>query len=606
VFEPPEQKKDSEEVVADDDKKPKTIEEDDDEVLSYDPGETPMGCCIFGKYPITALLGFVVLGLIIGIGLSYWRPETSEEEQDKAVAIQWLGLIGVLFLRALKCIVLPIVFVNVILAVLDMMSVGAAGGVGGNSVLLYLCTTVLAGILGVVLTLIFKRWYTVGTTEVTGSSYVQLGCTLTEETDADAFLVVNSTTGEVVCESVADYTEEMVPMTYWEFHDVNNTFVTSGGGVEEVSLSDTIYDGVFMKLITDNIFKEFVDMNFAAIVIFAIAMGVATSKVVGRMVNKNQLNNEEPDLAFVDLLVELDRILGVMIIWVIMCTPFAVCSMIISAIGEETDLAKLFAMVGLLMGCTWTAFILQYLLVYCGGYALLTRRNPFAYTKALLPAQIMAFASASSAATIPVSISSVMSSGHVSETIARFVIPLGATVNMDGGAIYFPCACIWLAVYNGMEITAASYILLVILATFGSMGTAPVPNASLALIMTAYNTCFNTTGEPDGFGYIFAVDWFMDRGRTLVNVTGDCFVCGTISHICPLDGGVEEDLEEEMRAHSQSQLGFGVGHSQRSSFEYATDHFGVAQKDLYNADVTRSSHRLSGSLRNSMHRNVPL
>ena len=103
--------------------------------------------------------------------------------------------------------------------------------------------------------------------------------------------------------------------------------------------------------------------------------------------------------------------------------------MIISAIGEEEDLAKLFSMVGLLMGCTWTAFILQYLLVYCGMYIVLVRKNPFTYTKHLAPAQIMAFASASSAATIPVSISSAMSSGHVSETIARFVIPLGATVS---------------------------------------------------------------------------------------------------------------------------------------------------------------------------------
>lgn len=132
---------------------------------------------------------------------------------------------------------------------------------------------------------------------------------------------------------------------------------------------------------------------------------------------------------------------------------------------------------------------------------------------------IQAVASASSAATIPVSISSTLSSGEVNETIARFVIPLGATVNMDGGAIYFPCACIWLAVYNGEESNVASYVLLVVLATLGSMGTAPVPNASLALIMTAYNTVFNTTGEPDGFGYIFAVDWFMDRGRTLINVS---------------------------------------------------------------------------------------
>ena len=123
-------------------------------------------------------------------------------------------------------------------------------------------------------------------------------------------------------------------------------------------------------------------MNFAAIVVFAIAMGVATSKVVSRMTNKT-------DLTFVNLLVELDRILGVMIIWVIMCTPFAVCSMIIRAIATEEDLAKLFAMVGLLMGCTWVAFALQYFVVYCGLYTLLVRKNPFTYTKHLLPAQIM-------------------------------------------------------------------------------------------------------------------------------------------------------------------------------------------------------------------------
>lgn len=555
-----------------------------------------MGCCIFGRYPITALLGFVVLGLCIGIGLSYWRPETPEDKESKSIAIQWLGLIGVLFLRALKCIVLPIVFVNVVLAVLDMMSVGAAGGVGGKTVLIYLCTTIIAGIMGVVITLIFKRWYTVGDPDDKGATYVQLGCNIGEEVDSpSSFLIVNETTGDVQCASADLITEEEIKHTYWHFNDVNDTFVTTGGGVDDVSLSDTIYDGIFMKLITDNIFKEFVDMNFAAIVVFAVAMGVATSKVVSRMVNKSQLNDGNPDLAFVDLLVELDRILGVMIIWVIMTTPFAVCSMIISAIGEETDLAQLFAMVGLLMGCTWTAFILQYLVVYCGMYMIFVKKNPFDYTKAILPAQIMAFASASSAATIPVSISATMSSGHVSETIARFVIPLGATVNMDGGAIYFPCACIWLAVFNGQPIDAASYILLVILATMGSMGTAPVPNASLALIMTAYNTCFNTTGEPDGFGYIFAVDWFMDRGRTLVNVTGDCFVTGTVSALCPLDAAVEEDLKEEMRQQSQSQLGFGINHSQHSmSYEYAHNHFGDMQNDIYNGNP---DDHLKGSLK---------
>jgi Na+/H+-dicarboxylate symporter len=76
---------------------------------------------------------------------------------------------------------------------------------------------------------------------------------------------------------------------------------------------------------------------------------------------------------------------------------------------------------------------------------------------------------------------------------------------MDGGAVYFVCACIWLAVLNGEEVTVASFLLLIIIATVGSIGTAPVPSASLVLIITAYNTVFNTTGTPNGFGYILAI-----------------------------------------------------------------------------------------------------
>ena len=147
------------------------------------------------------------------------------------------------------------VFVNVILAVLDMMKVGAAGGIGGKTVGLYVLTTVLAGIIGVVMSLIFQRWYTQGTPHATdeGPASVQLGCTLTDDVDAtEAYLVVNPTTGMVQCASTEDYTDEMLAHTYWNFQDVNSTFVTkTGGTVDEITLSDTIYDGVFMKLITE-------------------------------------------------------------------------------------------------------------------------------------------------------------------------------------------------------------------------------------------------------------------------------------------------------------------------------------------------------------------
>merc|ERR1719373_613093 len=86
-------------------------------------------------------------------------------------------------------------------------------------------------------------------------------------------------------------------------------------------------------------------------------------------------------------------------------------------------------------------------------------------------------------------------------------------------------------------------LVLIITATMGSIGTAPVPSASLVLIITAYNTVFNGSGMPNGFGYILAIDWFMDRFRTVTNVTGDCVVTGIVAYRCPIDEEPAKSLD---------------------------------------------------------------
>jgi Na+/H+-dicarboxylate symporter len=224
------------------------------------------------------------------------------------------------------------------------------------------------------------------------------------------------------------------------------------------------------------------------------------------------------------------------------------------AVGGQNDLAGMFENVGYLVIATILAMMLQFFVVYVGFFAFFTRTNPFAYLRYIIPAQTMAFACASSAATIPVTLKSVKSTGRVPDAIARFVVPLGATVNMDGGAIYFPCACIWLAIMNGISPDIGSYFLLVIISTIGSAGTAPVPSASLVLIITAYNTVFNTTGTPDGFSYILAIDWFMDRLRTCLNVTGDAVVAGMVASLCDMEmEGDEDDVENKVVSSDSSE-----------------------------------------------------
>jgi len=424
--------------------------------------------------------------------------------------VKWLGLVGDLYLNALKALVLPLVFVTLTISVIDMLALGKASVVGLKTIGLYLATTLIAATLGVIFTVIFQGQFRQGTFEPAPPATITLGC------DAEGTFLTQMGNGTVSCA-----VPETVDDTLFTIADVNGVFKKTSSGPTEVSLSDTVYNGFFMKLITKNIFGSFANASFSAVVVFAIFFGIAVSRSMRRMKKDSSI--------VMDFFKELEFIFITLINWVIMITPFAVWSLIVKNIGSHDDLKDMFLNVGWLVCATVCAMVAHYLIVDWGLFFAITKKNPWSYLKNIIPAQTMAFACASSAATVPVTLRSVKATGYVSDVIARFVVPLGATVNMDGGAIYFPCACIWLAVLNGIKPNFAEYILLIFIATIGSAGTAPVPSASLVLIVTAYNNVFNTSGIPDGFALIFVIDWFMDRLRTTLNVTGDAVVCGMVA-----------------------------------------------------------------------------
>ena len=149
-------------------------------------------------------------------------------------------------------------------------------------------------------------------------------------------------------------------------------------------------------------------------------------------------------------------------------------SLIAAAVGAQSNLGEVFSQLGILLLAIIVGLLMQFLFVYTSLYIGFVRKNPFRYFKHLIPAQIMAFSTDSSAATIPVSIDCAVSSGDVPVGIARFVVPLGATINMDGSAISLICACVWLAYQNGIVPGVGEYILLAVAATVGSMGAVRV------------------------------------------------------------------------------------------------------------------------------------
>ena len=304
-------------------------------------------------------------------------------------------------------------------------------------------------------------------------AYVKLGCNnageyLTEVED-----------GTVMClpESVEFPSDFLID-------DISGTFQrVRQGARDDISLSDTIYDGVFTKLITSNIFESFVESNFAAVIIFAIFAGVA----LGGVVFKRGVTIHECSL--VTVLTDMSDMFLVLINMVIGATPFAVFSLISNAVGSQDDLAGAFSNVGWLIFASLIGFIFHIIITDITLFYFLAKVNPFHYLSFIVPAQTTALACASSAATLPVTLRCVKSTGMVPDDIRNFVCPLGATVNMDGSAIYFPCACVWLAYLNGLEPNASHFILLVILSTVGSVGTAPGKRSSRSIAVSFSKSC---------------------------------------------------------------------------------------------------------------------
>jgi Na+/H+-dicarboxylate symporter len=306
---------------------------------------------------------------------------------------------------------------TVIIAVVEMMAVGKASSIGWYVTGLYIATTVMAAFFGTMSTLMFRGLYSTENFPASSPPYIQLGCTM------DGYLLAENDDGSVTCS--ADYLSDD-PNVNWVIDDVSKTFTKSSGGPTSVSLSDTIYSGIFQKIVPSNIIESFADGNFTAVIFFAVLFGVALARVVANTKGKSSY--------MIGFLKEADFVLQTVLLWIIFVTPFAVCSLIATAIGKQDDLATMFKNIGYLVAASMVGWGFQFFFTYLGFFYFMTKTNPFGYLKHIVPAMTMAFASASSAATIPTTLLSVKSTGRVPDTIGRFVIPFGATVNMDGGA----------------------------------------------------------------------------------------------------------------------------------------------------------------------------
>jgi Na+/H+-dicarboxylate symporter len=201
-------------------------------------------------------------------------------------------------------------------------------------------------------------------------------------------------------------------------------------------------------------------------------------------------------------------------------TPIGIMSLVIVEVTKATNLWEILAQLGIFVVTVIVGILGHALIVYPVIYFAVCRESPLPVMKSCINQVLMAFATSSSAATLPVTITAVEAHGVHTE-IARFVLPLGATVNMDGTAIYFPIAVIFLANFQGISLNAGEQVAVAFVSAFVSIGAAPIPSAGLVyliLIMSAVSIPVT-----ESVSFVLAIDWFLDRCQTCCNVTGDTF-----------------------------------------------------------------------------------
>ena len=275
--------------------------------------------------------------------------------------------------------------------------------------------------------------------------------------------------------------------------------------MEATSLTDTL-----LNIIPDNPVNSLASGSMLQIIVFALIIGVILGIVGDRAETVSNFFGQ-----FNDIMMEMTM----MVMSLAPIGVFCLISRTFANIGFSAFLPLGKYMIGVLL-----ALAIQCLIVYLGLLKVFTGLNPIKFIKNFFPVMAFAFSTATSNATIPLSIDTLAKKMGVSKKISSFTIPLGATINMDGTAIMQGVAVVFAAQAFGIHLTMTDYITVIGTATLASIGTAGVPSVGLVTLTMV----FNSVGLPvEAIGLIMGIDRILDMTRTAVNITGDA-VCTTI------------------------------------------------------------------------------
>ena len=270
---------------------------------------------------------------------------------------------------------------------------------------------------------------------------------------------------------------------------------------------------VIVNIFPDNLFKPMVNADMLPVIVIAIFLGAGCLAA----------GNKGAKIA--DLINCGQEVVMKIMMMIISFTPYGVFCLMTNVVAENGP--QIIGKLALIIGVAYLGYLIHVVVVYGLSVTFLSKMNPITFFKGIAPAMITAFTTTSSNATLPVNIECCNKMGAEPESSA-FVLPLGATINMDGTAIYQAVAAVFIACCYGIELTLGDMAMIVLTATLASVGTAGTPGAGmimLAMVLTQVNI------PVAGIALIAGVDKLFDMGRTTLNITGDATCALWISRL---------------------------------------------------------------------------
>jgi Na+/H+-dicarboxylate symporter len=372
----------------------------------------------------------------------------------------WIKPFGTIFINSLKLIAIPLILAALIKGVSDLKDISKLSRMGGRTIIIYIITTVIAVSIGLVLV-----------------NIVNPGNSISDKTRTE--LVDGYSDNTTKYKEEASKQKESGPLQ------------------------------ALIDLVPQNIFDAATsNRNMLQVIFFAVFFGIGLILIPEEKVKTVK--------SFFD---GFNEVILKMVDLIMLAAPYGVFALLAALIAESpsVDLFKALAWYALTVILGLALMIIIYnVLVF-----IFTKKRPIFFMKAISPAQLLAFSTSSSAATLPVTMERVTEHIGVEEEVASFVLPIGATINMDGTSLYQAVAAVFIAQAFGMDLSFGTQLGIIATATLASIGSAAVPGAGMVMLVGV----LGYAGIPEaGLALIFAVDRPLDMCRTVVNVTGDASV----------------------------------------------------------------------------------